>query len=58
MGSQKVVDEYRIHPGEIKELETGQAVYKAGKDWGKLILPGYFDSVKEIDLKDRIKTAA
>jgi hypothetical protein len=50
MGSQKVVDEYKIHPTEIKELQVGQAVFKSPGQWGKLLLPGYFEKADDVKL--------
>lgn len=55
MGSEKVVDEYKIHPNDIRELETGQAVYKCGKKWGLLQMSGYFENVEGIELKKQEK---
>ena len=53
MGSQRVVQGYLIHPSELKGLETGHAVFKAGRRFGRLILPGHFPNVDEISLPQR-----
>jgi hypothetical protein len=50
MGSQKVSHEYKIHPTEPKNLETGQAVYKSGRRSGRIVLPGHFEPVDEVEL--------
>jgi hypothetical protein len=52
-GSQKVVHEYLVHPSELKTLETGQAVFKSGGRYGRLILPGYFPQVEGVAIPDR-----
>ena len=50
MGTQRVVHEYLIHPTELKHLETGQAVYKCGRWYGRVLLPGYFEPVDDVEL--------
>jgi len=53
MGSQKVVQEYRIHPTEVKNLETGQAVFKSGRFYGRLLLNGHFPDTSEAPLPEQ-----
>jgi len=50
LGSQRIVHEYIIHPTEVKTLGTGHAVFKCGRWSGRLILPGYFESVEGVEL--------
>lgn len=40
-GSVKLVDEYIIHPNDIRQLRTGEAVYKSGRRAGIIQIP-YF----------------
>jgi len=49
MGSAKVVDRYRIHPSEIKDLQTGEAVIKSMRGYGKLSLCPYFLGLKKTE---------
>jgi hypothetical protein len=53
MGSKRIVHEYLIHPTELKNLNTGQAVFKSGGGFGRLCLPGVFFSTEGIDLPVR-----
>ncbi len=48
MGSQRVVHEYQIHPGEFKGLDTGQAMFKSGKRSGRICLHGHFPRTGEM----------
>lgn len=53
MGSKKIVYEYLIHPSELKNLTTGQAVFKSGGGYGRLCLPGVFFSTEGVHLPVR-----
>lgn len=46
MGSRRIVHEYLVHPMELKNLETGQAAFKAGRRHGRLCLQGMFPTVE------------
>jgi type IV secretory pathway TraG/TraD family ATPase VirD4 len=49
MGSQKKIERYRIHPSEIKDLQTGEAVIKSLRGHGKVSLCPYFLDMEESD---------
>ena len=53
MGSRKIVYEYLIHPSELKNLSTGQAVFKSGGGFGRLSLPGVFFNTDAVRLPER-----
>ncbi len=53
MGSKRVVYEYLIHPTELKNLSTGQAVFKSGGGFGRLCLPGVFFPTEGVELPVR-----
>jgi hypothetical protein len=53
MGSKKIVYEYIIHPSELKNLNTGQAVFKSGGGFGRLSLPGVFFETDAVRLPER-----
>jgi len=50
MGSEKVVDAYKIHPQQIKELEVGQGFYKTPSEWGFLILRHFKRDIEGISI--------
>ena len=53
MGTEKVVQEYHIHPTEPKHLRTGQAVFKSGHRWGRLLLNGHFKDTSGVRLAEQ-----
>ena len=53
MGSKKIVYEYVIHPSELKNLTTGQAVFKSGGGFGRLSLPGVFFATDAVQLPQK-----
>ena len=55
MGSEKVVDAYKVHPQQIKDLQLGQAYYKTPSEWGFLLLKQPEKDIRGISLPDREK---
>jgi conjugal transfer pilus assembly protein TraD len=53
MGSQKVVHQYLIHPTELKNLETGQAMFKSGSRHGRLLLNSFLEDNRSVKLPKR-----
>ena len=56
VGSQRVTYQYIIHPTELKNLKTGQAVFKSGSLEGRLNMPGIFWNTDGIELPTRLVT--
>ncbi|MBN1385186.1 MAG: type IV secretion system DNA-binding domain-containing protein [Elusimicrobia bacterium] len=52
MGTEKIVDEFYVHPQQIKELRQGQAYYKTSTDWGMVVLKPIFFDLKDMNLPD------
>ena len=50
MGSQKLIEKYRIHPSEIQDLKTGEAVVKTPREHGKISLCPYFLNLSQEDV--------
>ena len=56
MGSQKLIEKYRIHPSEIKDLKTGEAVVKTPREHGKISLCPYFLNLSREDVELPLKS--
>jgi hypothetical protein len=53
MGYQRISEEYIIHPSEVKNLADGCGVFKSPGRHGRLILPGLFPDVRDVNLPVR-----
>jgi len=53
MGYQRISEEYIIHPSEVKNLADGCGVFKSPGRHGRLILPGLFPDVRNVNLPIR-----
>lgn len=53
MGSQRPVDDFIVHPQQIKQLQVGQAYYKTLHDEGLAILQPIIYELNKVSLPDR-----
>jgi len=58
MGSEKTVDQYRIHPSDIKNLRDGEAVIKTSSGYGKVSLCPYYLNSEETPVELPVRRSA